>query len=269
MQVCRRQQFLLTPLREGRRCCRSPQRLTVYQFLLTPLREGRLQPNDNALALHEFLLTPLREGRPVCVATVTTPRLFLLTPLREGRPNAIMVSRPGVRFLLTPLREGRRLIVHHRNPQAAISTHAPAGGATRRREEVRDEPDHFYSRPCGRGDATSSSSARRALSFLLTPLREGRLFKDRYFPTGDGISTHAPAGGATLWMALQAHAMELLSTHAPAGGATEGVLSTIAQENLISTHAPAGGATQLCAGKIFRSDNFYSRPCGRGDYIKV
>ena len=219
MQVCRRQQFLLTPLREGRRCCRSPQRLTVYQFLLTPLREGRLQPNDNALALHEFLLTPLREGRPVCVATVTTPRLFLLTPLREGRPNAIMVSRPGVRFLLTPLREGRRLIVHHRNPQAAISTHAPAGGATRRREEVRDEPDHFYSRPCGRGDATSSSSARRALSFLLTPLREGRLFKDRYFPTGDGISTHAPAGGAT---------------------------------------ARHGGNT-------LRRNNFYSRPCGRGD----
>ena len=39
-------------------------------------------------------------------------------------------------------------------PDAAafISTHAPAGGATRRNADARNA-DHFYSRPCGRGDS--------------------------------------------------------------------------------------------------------------------
>ena len=79
---------------------------------------------------------------------------------------------------------------------------------------------HFYSRPCGRGDAdgllrasqddgiSTHAPAGGATSFvmeimafstlfLLTPLREGRpdFFRDK--TTGETISTHAPAGGAT------------------------------------------------------------------------
>ena len=84
-------------------------------------------------------------------------------------------------------------------PSTSISTHAPAGGATQQQKSLR----------------------MHRLVFLLTPLREGRpcrasgcgiLFVDFYSrPCGRGdrcaprpggvldeISTHAPAGGATV-----------------------------------------------------------------------
>ena len=58
----------------------------------------------------------------------------------------------------------------------AISTHAPAGGATRLRRVHGDVALYFYSRPCGRGDAAKAGE-NTAAKF---------------------ISTHAPAGGATV-----------------------------------------------------------------------
>ena len=57
--------------------------------------------------------------------------VFLLTPLREGRLQAHPGAHEKEIFLLTPLREGRR---------------ASDGG-------IFDKHNHFYSRPCGRGDS--------------------------------------------------------------------------------------------------------------------
>ena len=54
-------------------------------------------------------------------------------------------------FLLTPLREGRR-----EYPLRWTRKH------------------HFYSRPCGRGDAAPRKDMSEEYLFLLTPLREGR-----------------------------------------------------------------------------------------------
>ena len=80
-----------------------------------------------------------------------------------------------------------------------ISTHAPAGGATRAICGSLPACGNFYSRPCGRGDIERRLEEwRREISthapaggatyngikikinqmqFLLTPLREGRLSK--------------------------------------------------------------------------------------------
>ena len=78
-----------------------------------------------------------------------------------------------------------------------ISTHAPAGGATSSFSAQRINELHFYSRPCGRGDRTARARIHGEDIFLLTPLREGRPYScDIQEPSG-GISTHAPAGGAT------------------------------------------------------------------------
>ena len=56
---------------------------------------------------------------------------FLLTPLREGRRVRNGQSGRGpLGFLLTPLREGRHGREHVLWRFYAISTHAPAGGAT-------------------------------------------------------------------------------------------------------------------------------------------
>ena len=78
---------------------------------------------------------------------------FLLTPLREGRRAVTDIPVASqAEFLLTPLREGRHAKMHMYVSDDAISTHAPAGGATQ--------------------------SSRRCIFmkgiFLLTPLREGR-----------------------------------------------------------------------------------------------
>ena len=167
-----------------------------------------------------------------------------------------------------------------------ISTHAPAGGATRSPfafgpsskflltplREGRHSPrtsknstaTYFYSRPCGRGDGGGARAAH-----------------------GDVvISTHAPAGGATV--ALSANALREvflltplregrhrlvghdagrkphISTHAPAGGATK-TSNTKSVSITISTHAPAGGATTIGPQRAILNCYFYSRPCGRGD----
>ena len=99
--------------------------------------------------------------------------------------------------------------------------------------------------------------------FLLTPLREGRLFAHHIQSDIVLISTHAPAGGATELRSWAA-GRDLISTHAPAGGATRrGVFPEALRS--ISTHAPAGGATFLREPDSREPSNFYSRPCGRGD----
>ena len=129
------------------------------------------------------------------------------------------------------------------------------------------------------------------MSFLLTPLREGRLGTQSQKAQDAIISTHAPAGGATE-VFLDEIRWRMISTHAPAGGATG--LHVIARGFLvhISTHAPAGGATRapmstrtegleflltpLREGRPRRYEqnraglyNFYSRPCGRGDWRRL
>ena len=81
--------------------------------------------------------------------------------------------------------------------------------------------------------------------FLLTPLREGRLCFLPVAADDVKISTHAPAGGATLYESLLAANVWNISTHAPAGGATLSVKS------------------------IVTLGHFYSRPCGRGDSLTL
>ena len=144
----------------------------------------------------------------------------------------------------------------------SISTHAPAGGATRACVII------FV-----------------PVAFLLTPLREGRLHDPGADQDVRPISTHAPAGGATRCN-RDDRGHGHISTHAPAGGATSGAgANGIARSHFysrpcgrgdahgrtygsfrqISTHAPAGGATRVCHHRCRQNDNFYSRPCGRGD----
>ena len=110
-------------------------------------------------------------------------------------PQATFVVNSG--FLLTPLREGRPDRQRACAVCRSISTHAPAGGATRRKKAMGSVCKNFYSRPCGRGDGRLCDGPDGAVP----------------------ISTHAPAGGATRWTE-RTYLDENISTHAPAGGAT-------------------------------------------------
>ena len=124
----------------------------------------------------------------------------------------------------------------------------------------------FYSRPCGRGDRRIQTGQERTRS----------------------ISTHAPAGGATLHALLQSgSALYFYSRPCGRGDCLPSCGSANGQKyfysrpcgrgdhvecgrlrdvRYISTHAPAGGAPQGVIGVRRRLvEDFYSRPCGRGD----
>ena len=123
-----------------------------------------------------------------------------------------------------------------------ISTHAPAGGATRSSPAAARRTSNFYSRPCGRGDLDHVRQLVRA----------------------EVISTHAPAGGAT-WILLSHLQHSLISTHAPAGGATTYLLSENTKFFLFLLTPLREGRREAAAGTRRFLRYFYSRPCGRGD----
>ena len=122
-------------------------------------------------------------------------------------------------FLLTPLREGRRIVSDRgRRCHVPISTHAPAGGATIVNVKF-GSGTQFLLTPLREGRRAASAILSWSSPFLLTPLREGRprpqstqcwrlYFYSRPCGRGDAnhedayaegnISTHAPAGGATV-----------------------------------------------------------------------
>ena len=79
---------------------------------------------------------------------------FYSRPCGRGDPSSAPPPTSGTPFLLTPLREGRRVAFDDDAVAVNISTHAPAGGATR----------------------TIVLYLLQLITFLLTPLREGRRF---------------------------------------------------------------------------------------------
>ena len=99
--------------------------------------------------------------------------------------------------------------------------------------------------------------------FLLTPLREGRLINLRDLAVHHVISTHAPAGGATVVAAVAAVRIRI-STHAPAGGATRSA-RTLSPKRANFYSRPCGRGDRSARTLSPKRANFYSRPCGRGD----
>ena len=81
----------------------------------------------------------------------------------------------------------------------------------------------FYSRPCGRGDGFAHVSRIEQA----------------------GISTHAPAGGATALKRRSSARKIFLLT--PLREGRPMATATVAEQYIISTHAPAGGATPAAA----------------------
>ena len=171
----------------------------------------------------------------------------------------------------------------------SISTHAPAGGATRSGIKKSGSAAYFYSRPCGRGDSKASSTSLYHELFLLTPLREGRrppmicaVWHSQFLltPLREGrrrpgvlrqrgihnfYSRPCGRGGSASSATLRpATAIFLLP---PLREGRPGSRPGKSFAHGISTHAPAGGATKGKTVSISNLQNFYSRPCGRGDMI--
>ena len=216
--------------------------------------------------LPQFLLTPLREGRRGHGGhDINGAAYFYSRPCGRGDEAARRRINERIEFLLTPLREGRPDAALQTDREDWISTHAPAGGTTRRRRRLHTDAADFYSRPCGRGDRGGRTSRDTRPGFLLTPLREGRRTIDgglceecRFLltplregrPASGTISVHVslflltPLREGRLCAKVKRDHDGIISTHAPAGGATI-VMEMLMNGATISTHAPAGGATKI------------------------
>ena len=144
--------FLLTPLREGRH---AAAKITAGHIVISTHAPagGATQSSRRCIFMKGiFLLTPLREGRHSCRASsYRVCRNFYSRPCGRGDNNSDLLAR-----------------------RCRISTHAPAGGATRAMYGV--IKSEFISTHAPAGGATGDVDAAGGYAdrFLLTPLREGR-----------------------------------------------------------------------------------------------
>ena len=256
--------FLLTPLREGRRVRNGERGCAPLDFYSRPCGRGDKivivygrgkstisthAPAGGATAVGLplastalFLLTPLREGRRSRRRTIRNRNIFLLTPLREGRQLVASQARENVmRFLLTPLREGRRSGSRPaQSPRYFYSR--PCGRGDQAVRRCRATTANFYSRPCGRGDVCGGRDMERLTNFYSRPCGRGDVAESAQQRFPRLISTHAPAGGATLHIKSDyANIDTFLLTPLREGRLfCDCEVITVGE---ISTHAPAGGAT--------------------------
>ena len=167
--------FLLTPLREGRHLAeRHPYRREDISTH-APAGGATRRPRRWTAPYRNFYSRPCGRGDETASSDAEKERLFLLTPLREGRQCTRSSSTRSLRnFYSRPCGRGD-WTARWTERTYLISTHAPAGGATK-------PPLPFL---------------LRHSRFLLTPLREGRQTAEVCFISAKQISTHAPAGGAT------------------------------------------------------------------------
>ena len=123
----------------------------------------------------------------------------------------------------------------------SISTHAPAGGATSTGPRPRITWQ-FLLTPLREGRLGDLYTCASSQIFLLTPLREGRHWPVLKHLISRVISTHAPAGGATIGVKLDFDGQtQFLLT--PLREGRHAQASVLGSMLIISTHAPAGGAT--------------------------
>ena len=174
MLLCFLPQFLLTPLREGRRGHGGHDINGAAYFYSRPC--GRGDVDRLAEVVHE----PNFYSRPCGRGDVRVLRGM-------GRADEISTHAPAggatknqgwaacVESISTHAPAGGATRTFQaRRSRLCISTHAPAGGATAAVRSCWRTSGHFYSRPCGRGDLHGRDRENGVRQFLLTPLREGR-----------------------------------------------------------------------------------------------
>ena len=122
-----------------------------------------------------------------------------------------------------------------------ISTHAPAGGATGMQTSKNATGKNFYSRPCGRGDSIFLSLVGGALPH----------FYSRPCGRGDRSSANTSACRSNFY-----------SRPCGRGDSTGFVILLTSHPFLLTPLREGRQARQ--AGALCGAD-FYSRPCGRGD----
>ena len=239
--------FLLTPLREGRRLPCGQTRRPAY-FYSRPCGRGDTPSLTSPSTVILFLLTPLREGRRKRPTQNPYPSRFLLTPLREGRHKTTFCLLVLSNFYSRPCGRGDGVVLFDCVRRIDDFYSRPCGRGDARRAILRSRRRDFYSRPCGRGDMNCNTTRSHPLYFYSRPCGRGDIVRHAVYPIGRNFYSR-PCGRGDWIFRPSSVSLSEISTHAPAGGATLR-LHLAGAEGAISTHAPAGGATQLCVSRV-------------------
>ena len=187
--------FLLTPLREGRQLCQAGRSLCDTHFYSRPCGRGDscgmdlINPSTSIsthapaggateAAIKNRNIGYISTHAPAGGATLRSGQCkpmqlrFLLTPLREGRRGLQVGRKGGSHFYSRPCGRGDKR-GGRKGKFGAISTHAPAGGATRGGMRQNESHENFYSRPCGRGDRLRGQVYRLPHDFYSRPCGRG------------------------------------------------------------------------------------------------
>ena len=206
-----------------------------------PAGGATVHNTDGGLCRADFYSRPCGRGDPFPPLHWCLRRGFLLTPLREGRRVADIVTPHHCEFLLTPLREGRPYARAAGRYDAHFYSR-PCGRGDAIVRNIDCPIQHFYSRPCGRGDCVSPPGWLLASNFYSRPCGRGDLQMKK------GLSIRC-------FLFLLTPLREGRRTTGTWPGAPGSFLLTPLRE----------GRPHLPADRADRVNNFYSRPCGRGD----
>ncbi len=214
--------FYSRPCGRGDRAARTGTP-AVTRFLLTPLREGRrCRVRSRPRIVAHFYSRPCGRGDwPSSREWAATIDISTHAPA-GGATFAFSSDWDGLtKFLLTPLREGRPPPSKRRRCRRNISTHAPAGGATKIMQfQYKLVFFNFYSRPCGRGDSIHGVQLLRRKYFYSRPCGRGDLnFEAAAVGAWHNFYSRPCGRGDDLPVLLRTAVIQI-STHAPAGGAT-------------------------------------------------
>ena len=153
---------------------------------------------------------------PVMVASFA-PRIFLLTPPRGAALHAEEFS--GRYDISTHAPHGGDLNRYDSGSCIPISTHAPARGATGRRDKSPAQSPHFYSRP-REGATNHSRLVLKTSRYFYSRPREGGDMWATPFATWAINFYSRPREGGDQCHSAEREILYGISTHAPARGAT-------------------------------------------------
>ena len=190
-----RSQFLLTPLREGRREYPPPTRRIAFYFysrpcgrgdVYKPYKECRIDISTHApaggataqappkrSATENFYSRPCGRGDGIGREIAGTVYHFYSRPCGRGDDTAAAEHEGLVDFYSRPCGRGdKSSLIFMALPQHHFYSR-PCGRGDPTGGEVRNVSRNFYSRPCGRGDACRSGAASRSPHFYSRPCGRG------------------------------------------------------------------------------------------------
>ena len=186
------------PPRRGQLICQGLTCSTSL-FQVMPPRRGQRFDGGRVNSSELFQVMPPRRGQPTCVIDISAKcSLFQVMPPRGGQHYARLIK--GGDFFVSshaPAR-GATDMMDLFIQGIRVSSHAPARGATFMHPQLIFPPHRFQVMPPRGGQLLwRAGCSRDAVRFKSCPREGGNRGYNINVEVSDGVSSHAPARGAT------------------------------------------------------------------------